>query len=115
MRRRRHDSWIVRNIAYSTEGCTQSSPTNTREKAHLDILLQQTRVLGLRDITEETVDEWRYRYIFGRWAGMRYVNRWDSYDQVLTLWMGLTTDCEYRTREEWIQDFKNLDRQFQPF
>lgn len=115
MSRRRPSSWIVRNIVYSTDGCKQSDPSNSREEALLESLCLQTRMLGLRDITEEIVDEWRYRHVFARWAGIRYVNRWDYYEEALALWMGLTTNCEYRTREEWIQDFKNLDRRYHPF
>ena len=109
MRRSRSPNWLLREIVYSTEGCKQSSPTNTREDTLLESLLNHTRLLGLRDITEEIVEEWRYRHTFARWAGMRLINRWDHYEEALALWMGVTTSCEYRTREQWIYDIKSLD------
>jgi hypothetical protein len=105
---RRPPSWLGRTIMYSTTGCKHAVPRNAYEQTMLDDLLALTRLLRLRDITEEIADEWRYRHDFAMWAGSRFIHGWGNRDNALTRWMGLTTNLDYKTREKWIHDLTSL-------
>lgn len=101
------------SLDWNTENCNPPRPVDDDESSFRTSLVYLTLGMDLGSVTEENVDEWVWRIWHQKTAGLDYLymppgTTPQSIRAQIARWVGLYTNVETKTREEYLERVKEV-------